>query len=377
MVGALDLLRRGQELARDRVVNLEWRPPIKRWPETGDPLFLPGPKGALVLSSQMRLKDSGDRKAGVDLVCSLEDFKLCLIPGLTAMELEFTRLQFRQASGKKPEIDVILKDIKFVGPLSFIQTLKDVIPLDGFSDPPNVKVAPAGLEAGFSLALPALAVGIFSLENVAIGAALKVPFLGDAISLGFNFCTRENPFHLTVSGLGGGGFAAIELTPAGLRQIEVSLEFGAQLAINLGVVAGSVSVFAGIYFRLRREEIGRDADNNAIFAPKVYIEGFVRIRGEVDVLGLISASIELRLSLGYEDPYVIGRAVLEIEVSVLFFSTKVSIPVERRFCGANGDPTFAQMMGSDDELLPEPPVDLLAHEPAPWLAYCRAFQRAA
>mgnify|MGYP003347706775 CR=1 FL=1 len=66
--------------------------------------------------------------------------------------------------------DVLLSDIKFVGPLSFVETLKDLIPLDGFSDPPYLDITPQGIDAGFSQGLPNIAVGMFSISNISLGA---------------------------------------------------------------------------------------------------------------------------------------------------------------------------------------------------------------
>ncbi len=65
----------------------------------------------------------------------------------------------------------------------------------------------------------------------------------------FNFSEREHPFSLTVSMLGGGGFFAIgDLAPRASSEIEAALEFGAALAIDLGVASGSVEIKAGVYF---------------------------------------------------------------------------------------------------------------------------------
>lgn len=92
------------------------------------------------------------------------------------------------------------------------------------------------------------------------------------------------------------------------------------------------------------------------------------MRGEVDVLGLISASIELYLGLAYEfsTGKMAGRASLIVEVEVLFFSTSVEITCERKFAGAKGDPTFAQLMDPFDT----------GGATAPWHAYCEAFAEA-
>ena len=85
------------------------------------------------------------------------------------------------------------------------------------------------------------------------------------------------------------------------------------------------------------------------------------------MLGLISASIELYLELTYETATgkAVGRATLTIEISIFFLSFSVSISCEKKFAGANGDPTFVDQMG-----LPAgaPPGTV-----RPWDLYCRAF----
>ena len=92
----------------------------------------------------------------------------------------------------------------------------------------------------------------------------------------------------------------------------MALEAGACLSINLGVASGSVSIMVGVYLRLE--------------ADKGSLTGYFRIRGEVDVLGLISASITLELSLTYEfdTGKMVGRASITIEVEVFFFSFSVT-----------------------------------------------------
>lgn len=111
---------------------------------------------------------------------------------------------------------------------------------------------------------------------------------------------------------------------------------------------------AGVYFKLESGD--------------ATLTGYFRLRGEVDVLGLISASLELYMSLTYESATgkVIGYASLEIEVEVLFFSASVTVAVEKRFAGANGDPTFLDVMSPD----PAAAFD-------PWRDYFEAFDAAA
>ena len=176
---------------------------------------------------------------------------------------------------------------------------------------------------------------MFSLENISLGADARVPFLGDAMTVGFHFCSKDAPFRLTVMCVGGGGWLGLRASPKGLVLLELGLEACASLSIDLGVASGSVSISVGVYLRLE--------------ADKGLLTAYFRIRGEVDVLGLISASITLELSLTYhfDTGKLIGRASLVVEVEVLFFSASVEITVERKLAGSKGDPTLFHVMPPD------------------------------
>jgi hypothetical protein len=341
--------------------SFEWRPTLQNFPANkgkDDALFYVDPDG-LLLSIEARA--SGKDGVGVDVLAQLSNFGLNLFEDNTLIRIAIDRLSFRSSNGRKPEVDVVMHDMAWQGVLSFIATLEELIPSDGFSDPPHVDVSPSGVKAGFDLALPNIAVGVFSLENISLGADVNVPFLGDAVTVGFYFCTREKPFRLTVLCVGGGGFVGVRLSPKGLVLLEMELEACAQLAIDLGVASGSVSIAVGLYLRLE----GSDGS----------LTGYFRIRGEVDVLGLISASITLELSLTYDfgSGKMIGRASITIEIEIFFFSFSVSVSCERRLAGSNNDPTFAEFLGitGDATIVPNPGAPD-GGVPA-WTDYCAAF----
>ena len=311
--------------------RLDWKPKVNNLPNGSTPVIkFKNPDTALKLSVEARASTA--IVAGLDVSAELTDFQLILVPGFELMGLDFTRLAFRGGTSRRPEVDLVFGGISFLGILSFVETLKELIPLDGFSDPPFLDVSAEGVSAGFTVALPNLAIGVFSLSNLALGADARVPFLGESVSVGFNFCTRERPFTLGVFPLGGGGFFGIRLNPTGVVLLEAAFEFGAVVALNFGVASGSVSAMGGVYFRL---------EGNA-----GSLTGYFRVRGEVDVLSLISASIELYMALTYafQTGKVIGEASITVSVEVLFFSTSVSIHARREFAGANGDPTAREML---------------------------------
>ncbi|MEU6197343.1 hypothetical protein [Streptomyces sp. NPDC047061] len=375
---AVQLAARGAKLAEVVNARMEWAPDLKDWPDAPNTLFRLSDEqaaGHLTLVVDRRGALSEGVPQGADVTCTLSDFDLLLVPGvLQGLELHFELIRFTMRIGRKPDIEVKFGHVRFVGELSFVETLRQLIPLDGFSDPPAVEVTSSGITANYSMPLPNLAVGVFSLENLALGASLQVPFLGSALEVGFAFCRREAPFRLTVSMLGGGGYFGIVLSAQEITVLEAALEFGAAVSMNFGVASGSLSVMAGVYFRLDT-------------AKGVKLVGYLRARGEVDVLGLVSASIELYLELGYSDGYAVGRATLSISIEIGFFSASVEITCEKRFAGSGTAP--APLAGGFVPATDPPPLvppsfaDLMSLYPDPVTGadrdpvseYCTAFAK--
>jgi hypothetical protein len=285
---------------------------------------------------------------GDDLVvtAALDKFDI----NLQVLLLKFDRLQFRSRAGRKPEIDVAFTEFAFAGPLSFIETLRDLIPMDGFSDPPDVTVTPEGITAGFSTGLPNIAVGVFSLENLSLAAGFSIPFVGPPMSTWFRFCERENPARLTVSLFGGGFFFGIVVDAKGLQIAEGAFEFGAAVSVNFGVASGSVSAMAGLYFKIESSDLT--------------LAGYFRLRGEVEALGIVSVCIELYLEMLYESGSgkCVGTATISIEIEVALFSTTIEITATKKFAGSGSDPTLAETL----DLAP----DMTSKD---WNAYCAAF----
>lgn len=356
-------------LALPEVVNaqLEWSTPLEPWPQSGaPPVFDPQGDRTLRLTSEVQAPLTASGTPGTLVSCSLPPFHLSLMGDLQFIVIRVDVMEFSIRPGRKPDVNVALAEdrgIEFLGPLAFVEALKTIIPFDGFSDPPYLDISTSGVKAGFDLAVPDLAVGIFALTNIHLGAELSVPFIGESLEFRFYFATREDPFRLQVAFFAGGGFFALTLSPEGLRVIEAAFEFGAAVEMSFVVARGSISVMAGIYFRL--ELVGDD--------QSVQLTGYFRARGEVDVLGLISACIELYLELSYRAVTVgghisskaVGKASISVEVSVCFASFSVTVTCEKQFAGSSGDPTFIDMMGSY--------VDSVGTTYNPWAAYCDAF----
>jgi hypothetical protein len=331
--------------------RFEWRARVSAWPP-GGPTILDCKDYDTDLVLAVDGRANGKGQMGVDVLAEIRDFELHLVGSKPLIRIAFDHLSFKAGSSGKADVDVVIQKNEFVGLLGFVETIKELIPFDGFSDPPYLDVSPQGLTAGFTLALPSLPIGVFTLANMSLGADVQVPFLGKTTSVGFNFCTRERPFTLAVVFLGGGGWFGIRIGPEKLQVLELGLEAGACLSVDLGVASGSISAMIGIYIRLEG-----DAGS---------LTGYFRLRGEVDVLGLISASIELYLSLTYEfdTGKMAGKATITIQIKVFVFSGSVQVSAERKFAGSNGDPSFLQVMGAERGTSPA------------WSHYCRSFAAA-
>jgi hypothetical protein len=280
----------------------------------------------------------------------LTNFAVVLLP--TPAELELVHVNFNSAKftaemGKKPDVDVQLGAIEFKGILEYVARLMEYLPLDGFSDPPSLSVGPDGINVGFSFGIPTIGLGIMTLQNISLAAGVYLPFVDKPLNFHFAFCERHQPFVLTVSLFGGGGFFSIDIGIAGVQMLEAALEFGASVALNLGVASGKASIMGGFYFQMAGADFS--------------LTGYFRASGSLSVLGIISVSCEFYLGLTYASKGISphggtlwGQAKLTVKIKILFFSMSVSISMEREFAGS--DPTFQQLVAPSD-----------------WALYCDAF----
>jgi hypothetical protein len=283
----------------------------------------------------------------------LNDFRVSV---LKSVFINFAEFGFTAKSNAKPDVSVKLDPatpVEFAGDLKFVEELRKAIPPDLFGAGPSLDIAPTGIRAGFAFALPPVAVGVFALKDVSLGAALTLPFLDGKPTFDFNVSERANPFLLSVAIFGGGGFFHLQIDTAGIKEVEASFEFGAIASIDLGVASGGVHIMAGIYFKLERKG---DPPGDKLLPS---LSGYLRLGGYLSVLGLIKISLEFVLSFTYDGAKdkAYGRATLTVKVEIVFFSTSVEVTVEKAFGGHGGDPKFGELFAA----------------PAVWSEYALAF----
>ena len=319
-------------------------------------LSVADPHKGLSISTVLKKPFAQNASPSLKTVARFNKFAIDIVP---LLKIKFNYLEFKSGSTQKTDVKVDMdadNPIEFKGVLSFVNNLQSIIPNTGFSeDGPYIDLLPTGVKAGFSISVPNIEVGVCMISNISLGAYVMLPFTGAPLTMGFNFCTRENPFLLTISAFGGGGYFLIITTLDGIQSLEAAFEFGAALSLNVGVASGSVSVMGGFYFKIELSEV------NGKEVTDVTLTGYLRMNGRLSVLGLITVSLEFYLALDAvivdgKVEKMVGVARVKVKVEVLFFSKTVSITVKRELKGADADPKFIEMVEPDD-----------------WQEYCLAF----
>ncbi|MET9424957.1 hypothetical protein ABZY06_30270 [Streptomyces sp. NPDC006540] len=306
---------------KDLVTELKEPPKITSVPQPGQPPTVKMEWTGVKLKESGTFQPAGQSTldltvtaaaTGSDIRCSVRDFALMLpTPTKPLLKLQFASLTFTHHSGDHPKVQVGGVKVEFLGELQLVQQLGDAVDLSDLT--PDITVTPAGLVAHYSLLLPSVTAGAFVMRDLAVNTEIAIPFDGRPVSVSFGFASRQNPFRLAVLMFGGGGYLELQLDHTGLRRLEASLEFGATLAVDFVVASGEVHAFGGVRFELADGE--------------VTVTGYLRIGGCVEVLGLISVSVELCITLAYQSATkaLVGRATLVIEIDLTLWSDSVEL----------------------------------------------------
>jgi hypothetical protein len=296
------------------------------------------------------------------------------------IEIQFDHVTFTSGSGRKPAIDPHINAVIFDGPLTFVNTLSQILPQGLGAGPaassrPALPVAnsrlrgrtmmadpPDGIVIRFDEAIPVFAIGILSIQNIAFRSSLSLPFVeGTPMALRFGLSERAHPFVVTVGPFGGGGFFALEVRTDDTLLVEASIEFGANVAFDIAIASGGLCLMAGIYY-------------STLEGNNVQLIGYLRCGGYLEVLGIVSVSVEFYMALEWNGQDLDGCAALTISVKVVFFSFSTTVLVHKRianFGSLPGDPArFARLAASPP---PPPPTFEDVVSPDQWKQYCRAF----
>ncbi|MFK4149293.1 hypothetical protein [Streptomyces sp. NPDC004065] len=375
---ALELTARQETDADGRPVMTELRskanPELRAWP-SGVNLFVPAdPKKCLTVDTRVTSRVDAPSEV-VDRVVKgeLKNFTINLWGTQAAtrfVSLDVARFRFVERKDAKTEVDCDVRTVSFHGALKFVEELSRYCTFLGWEPPAGpattgggsartaslrraalapanalaaadeqptagqgdryVDVSPQGVALNRSFAVPEIRLGAFALTGLAVSAGIMIPFDGKPIRVRFAFSSREKPFSVVLSFLGGGGFAAVELGLGGVEMLEFSFEVKASYAFAIGsVVSGAVEAKAGIYFAVETGENGDQACE---------LTAYLQFSGAVSVLGLVTLSLVAYLALSYYDTpeRLVGEATVSVSVDLFFFSFSNSYTVRRELIKGSG-----------------------------------------
>ncbi|MFI0898487.1 hypothetical protein [Streptomyces sp. NPDC020983] len=271
---------------------------------------------------------------GTGTRCEMSPFMLSVPGGSPILELSFSSLVFEQKGAAAPDLTMSGFGVTFCGPLDLLKQLESVVDLGDST--PSLDVTPEGLTASYGLAVPSLpAMGVFSLQDIAVRVGVAIPFRGGSPAVDISFSTREDPFQLTVLSFGGGGYLQLTVDGSGLKRLEASLDFGASIGVDFGIVKAEVHALGGIRYVMQ----GND----------VQLTGFIRLGGSVDILGLASVSIDLLVELTYDSAgnRLIGHASLVVEIDLTLYSDSVQLDSGEWVLAGDGGNAPAVAPGGD------------------------------
>lgn len=192
---------------------------------------------------------------------------------------------------------------------------------------------PSGVAATLDMVLPPIQTGAFGISDLSLHvmfglAAVPAFEIVSEMSIGM----RTAPFTLNVWILNGGGYLMQRLSylPSARPQalmtytLEVGVVVGLGLGFSFGVVSGGVWVQIGCSLAFTWANQGTTTT----------VRVFLLVRGNVDVCGLITASISLLFEISYDGARIIGAGTLTVRAKIsMFYTLEVDQHVEYVFAG--------------------------------------------
>lgn len=256
--------------------------------------------------------------------------------GLTSAgaRVHFTGLRYTATSDGKTSFDVDIDRVEFLGILAFVQKLANLlkefvkkelgVEIDLQEDGLNVWMPPINLDK--------VSFGIVTLKNLNIRSWVRLPFRPNPVELGFSFGRADAPCELQVGIYGGTAYVLVLLDSesGGIRRFEAAFEFGILREVSFGPAHGRVYLLGGVFYSASQ------SGNQRL----VTLRAYVRAGGSVDVLGLITAYIDLYIGLRYESTgaqsFLVGEASLTIGFKIAIVSHSVTLRRAERIAGSQG-----------------------------------------
>jgi hypothetical protein len=194
---------------------------------------------------------------------------------------------------------------------------------------------PSGIAARLDMVLPPIQTGVFGIDDLSLHLLFGVSALPEfEIVTELAVGAKLAPFTLNVWILNGGGFVTARLaylpthSPAPLLMftLEVGIVAGVGLGFSFGVVSGGVWIQVGCAIAITWTT-GPGGSTTSVTV-------FLLVRGNVDVMGIITVGLTLLLAISYNGSQMVASGTLNLTIKIsVFFTLSVSEHVEYDFAG--------------------------------------------
>jgi hypothetical protein len=294
--------------------------------------FEPGKNTRFAIDGSFSLWIGEPKSAHFSMRGTLEQFAIRIGFTSAGARVNFNSVTYQALSDGRTSFDLNLGQVEFLGALAFIQKLAERL-REFLRQELGVEVdlQPEGLTVWMPpINLPTLNFGMVTIKNLNIRSWVRLPFTPNPIELGFSFGRADAPCELSVGIFGGTAYALVLLDTdqGGLRRFEAALEFGVLREMSFGPAHGRVYLLGGVFFSISMD-LGRRV---------VVLRAFVRAGGSVDVLGLITAYIDLYIGLRHESngerSFLVGEASLTIGFKIALIKYSATLRRSERIAGS-------------------------------------------
>ena len=318
---------------------------------------------SVVIESKVSIDGSTPPSTVADVV--VRDFALTVPPVVPAVTLYYNKVRVIAPDDGPVDVDYDLDHWELEDLLKWLQPLIDKLAAAGGSA--RIEITDNALDVAFGYTPPALNLGVLSIRNFEIGAAVRLPFDGTPITIDANVGRQERPVEVSLLGFEGSFYMLFGMggTPTQLELVAISAEVSVQI-FGIDVLVAEVAIDLGISGCFMIE--GGD----------VIFGGCVSLTGVVDVLGLISVSAGIVGSLAYnatdKDLVVSGRITYSVD-TVLTKPKEGSLPLGdiTYSLGAPEPSSEALRIGPQSNTTPAAASFADRFAPADWLEYTGAF----
>jgi hypothetical protein len=243
-----------------------------------------------------------------------------LVLGQQAVTLAGTQLLF-DSSGKL-QFKVDPKNVQLPGVLNFVTQY--LAPFLGGGNGLSVQVQGTQVLALLNLPIPDVSGLTSGISNLSLSAKFGVGLVGGQFQLdvGFGLSDPQKPFNIAFFILGGAGYltATTSFRPGVDKAPACKVDFGimasASLAIAFGPISGGVYAFVGIRAGF------------STGGPGLSLTAVLLMRGQVNLAGIISASVCMELAATYDGHQLTGSGFFSISVTICWcFTLNISVGI--------------------------------------------------